>query len=214
MHERQRKLLLDRRCAWCAETAHLGVLLRGKPCKHCGRTNPSADPEQLERVIATVKGKWKRRRVWAYGGLALATIITGWIPLVSSFAMVGVLIYLRVSLLRQPMAWFSPSRRFTAGFILKIWFLLIGLSAFAIAELSTFVPFASAPLKTGISLVSIALFAEVAVLYLGNRLRREASGDASLQWHEWFLPAGLVVTLGALGAACTAAVVAIAQLVG
>lgn len=212
MQDRQRALLLDRRCAWCAEPARLGVLLRGEPCEHCGRKSPSADPAQLQGVLETVQSKWKGRRAWAYGGLALGTLVTGWFPIVSSLLLVGVLIYLRVTLLRQPMNWFGPARRFTARFALRMWLLVVGVGAFAVAELSTFVPFASAPLKAAISVASIGLFAEVAVAYLGSRLRREASDDPSLQWHEWALPAVLLTALVGVGVAATAAVLAVVNL--
>ncbi len=212
MQDHQRALLLDRRCAWCAEPARLGVLLRGEACEHCGRTSPSADATELEGVLGAVQSKWKAKRAWAYGGLAVGTLVTGWFPLVSSLLMVATLIYLRVALLRQPMNWFGPARRFTARFALRMWLLVVGIGAFAIAELSTFVPFASAPLKAAISVASIGLFTEVAVAYLGSRLRREASEDPSLQWHEWALPAGLLTILLGMGAAAAAVVIAIVKL--
>ena len=214
MQQHQRALLLDRRCGWCAEPARLGVLLRGEACEHCGKTSPSADPADLEGVLDAVQSQWKGRRAWAYGGLAVGTLVTGWFPIVSSLLMVGVLIYLRVTLLRQPMSWFGPGRRFTARFVMRLWLLVVGVGAFALAELSTFVPLASAPLKAAISVASIGLFTEVAVAYLGSRLRREASADPSLQWHEWALPAALLVALVGVGAAGAAAVVAIANLLG
>jgi hypothetical protein len=213
MQDHQRSLLLDRRCAWCAEPARLGVLLRGEACEHCGRTSPTAEAGELDGVLEAVQSKWKAKRAWAYGGLAVGTLVTGWFPIASSVLMVGVLIYLRVALLRQPMNWFGPTRRFTARFALQLWLLVVGVGAFAVAELSTFIPFASAPLKAAISVASIGLFTEVAVAYLGSRLRREASADSSLQWHEWALPAALLTALVGLGAAAAAVVISLVNLV-
>ncbi len=129
MQDQQRKLLLERRCAWCAEPATVDVLLRGGQCGHCGRTSPSADPEKLKEVLGTVRTHWKKQRAWAYGGLAIATLVTGWLPLVSSFVMVAVLIYLRVTLLRRPLAWFGTARRFTSGFLLRLWLTAVGVAA-------------------------------------------------------------------------------------
>ena len=202
-HAHRRALIMKRRCAHCAEPVRAGVLLRGKPCPHCGRVSSWQHEGDAEQFIGALDAKWSRRRWWVYGILAVGAFATGMIPLAATALTILAMVYARFAIVRSPIQWFSPSRRFTARFTMRLWMLITGLMALVVNELLTLVPWANMPLKMIVSVFFTGLFVEGSLFFLKGRLRREASEDHGLQWWEWGLPAGLA---GGAVALTTAAV--------
>ena len=209
----RRSLMLQRRCGHCAELLPARVLLQGKPCKHCGKVSSWRADMDAEALIKGLDQKWSSRRWWFYGILAVSTLATGMLPLAASLLTVLALIYARIVIVRQPIQWFGPSRRFTTRFTLRLWMLLTGLFALVGNELLTLLPWANMPLKMLVSVIGASFFVEGSLMYLRGRLRQEASSDPGLKWWEWMLPVGLIGGAIAMTVGSVAAVIAVIDLI-
>lgn len=203
----QRALMLQRRCGYCAERVGPGVLLRGKPCPHCGRDLRWPSATDAESVIAAVEGRWKRRRWWIYGLVTGSAALTGFLPFVPTLVALGFMVVLRYSLLREPLEWFSRGRRLTSKFTLKLWLVTIGCLTLTVNELLNVLLFVNVFLKAAVCLGTTALFVEVSLWFLRGRLRREAYQGPDLDGWEWGVPAALMGGVLVLGASAILAVV-------
>ncbi len=201
----QRALILKRRCAHCAEPVSARILLKGEACEGCGRVSRWQRDADADALILALDARWSRRRWWVYGILAASTFATGMFPLAATLLTVAAMIYARLAIIRSPLQWFDPLRRFTSRFTLRLWMLITGLMALVCNELLTLVPWANMPLKMLASVLFVALFVEGSIFFLRGRLRRAASGDSSLQLWEWGLPLGLTGAALGISAAAVAA---------
>lgn len=208
----QRSLMMQRRCAHCAERVRAAVLLRAQPCPHCGQVSTWPRHEDAASMLGAVSDKWARRRWWFYGVLGASTFATAMLPLVSSLLTVAALIYARLVIVRGALDWFGPARRFTTRFTLRLWMLVTGVGVLVVNELLTLLPWANMPLKMLVSLTGAALFVEGSLVVLRHRLGIAASGEPSLRWWEWALPAALIVTAVGLSVAVVGAGVVVYEL--
>lgn len=203
-----RALIMQRRCAWCAESVPASVLLRGAACPRCKRVSQWSISQDATDLIGALNRTWSGKRWWFYGLLGVSTFATGMFPLAATLLTVAAMIYARIAIVREALTWFSPARRFTTRFTLRLWLLSTALLALVGNELLTLVPWANMPLKMMVSLASASMFVEGSLAWLRGRLKREASTDASLQWWEWALPVGLIggatgLTIGAVAVGMT-----------
>jgi hypothetical protein len=209
----RRALLLRRRCGTCAECVGPAVLLRGEPCPHCGSVArwPSTASESLLDALAA---RWRRRRWVVYGLLALSTGLTGFLPVIPTLVAAVFMIALRHTLMREPLKWFGPPRRLVTGINLKLWLVSVAALTLVATTLLSLVPFANVPLNAVACLATTALFVEVSLVYLRDRLRREATGGAGLDAWEWGVPAllaGLALVTTAMGVAAVAATLSVLE---
>lgn len=203
----QRALMMQRRCPHCAEEVPPGAIFGNRPCPSCGMAVVWPAGEQLASVIDRVESLWRKRRWWIYTLVGSSVALTGVLPIVPTVLAVGILIAVRLTLLREPLQWFSPGRRFTTRFALKLWMVFVGCVTLLANALLNLFPGVNIVLKALVSLAMAALFVEIAVVFLRNRLHREAQHGPALQWWEWGLPVGM------LGSVVVASVGAIASMV-
>jgi hypothetical protein len=167
-----------------------------------------------DSVISAIERIWHRRRWWIYGAVTLSAGLTGFLPIVPTLITLGFMIYLRYALMREPLAWFSPARRFTSRFALKLWMVLVGCLALGLNALLNLLPFANVPLNAVVAVLSTSLFVEISIWYLRGRLRREAAEGPKLEGWEWGLPVGLLGGTFAIGAAALVAMAVTAEIIG
>lgn len=209
----RRALMMSRRCASCAERVGPEVLLRGRPCPHCGRPSPWPAGADAESVIVAIERRWRGRRWWIYGAVTISTGLTGFLPIVPTLVTVGFMIYLRYALMRAPLEWFSPGRRFACKLTLKLWMMAVGCLTLGLNALFALIPVGNLFLNALVGLASTALFVEVALWSLRTRLRREAYEGPELWFWEWALPAGLLGSVLALGAGALLVVIVTWELI-
>jgi hypothetical protein len=208
----RRNLREQRRCGWCAERVPVGVLLRGERCPSCGLAEAPQATASAD-LLGPLEARWKARRWWLYGVLAVATFLTGTLPLVATLLTVAFFVAMRFLIVREPLQWFGMGRRLTSRFTLQMWLLVISVGTLVANELLTFLPLANMPLKMLVSVGGAVCFVEGSLWFLRGRLRREASGDPSLEWWEWGLPVGLIAALLALGASAAAVSLSVWRLI-
>lgn len=210
----RKALLLSRRCMHCAERAPMPVLVGERACPSCGRTSTWSAERREEDFSALVAARFSRRRWVIYGLLVLATLLTGWIPVVPTLVAILFVVYLRYTLLRAPLPWMSPRRQFTTRFALKLWFAVVfGLVAIVNAAMNL-LPVGTTIGKIVANVVGVVLFVETALPFLKSRLRAELVHGPRLQTAEWALPATLLGATALVGIAMVVTVVLIAQALG
>jgi hypothetical protein len=207
----QRALMLRRRCPHCAEQVAASLLLRHSACLECGLALDWPQVTDALSIGQTLLEGWRRRRWWVYGGVVLATGLTGFLPVVPTLLAVIAMIILRYGLMREPLGWFSPARRLTSRLVLGQWLALTSLLALGLNVLCSLVPAASVVLNAIACLGATALFVEVSLLYLRGRLEREVEHGAKLQVWEWALPLVLIVGVAVVAAASAVAIALLIQ---
>lgn len=201
----RRALILRKRCSFCAEPIGPSVLFRAQPCPSCSNQVLWPYSEDSETLIDALSRKWSRRRWWVYGLVTLSTGATGFLPIVPTLIAVTVMIVLRYSFLREPLQWFSPARKFTTGFNLKLWLVTVSCVTLALNSILSLLPVANVVLNAVACLGTTALFVEVAIVFLRNRLGQEARSGSALETWEWAVPAGLLaLTLATIASAIVA----------
>ena len=213
MEEHRRSLMLKRRCSHCAERVRASILLRGRPCPRCQKVSSWNRSEDADALISALDQKWRRRRWWVYGILALGTFSTGMFPLVATLLALLAMVYARLVIVRRSLLWFGPGRRFTARFTIRAFMLTTGLMALVSNELLTLLPWANMPLKMLTSVFFTGLFVEGSLLYLTRTLRHEASEEHGLKWWEWGVPAGAVASAVCLSLASVATALLVSEAV-
>lgn len=198
--------MLRRRCCACAEPVGPNVLFRGQPCSKCGQESTWPVSGDADSLIEAIQQKWRRRRTIVYLLVAGSTALTGFLPIVPTLIAVAFMIVLRHTFMREPMQWFSPGRRVVTGLNLKLWLVTVSGLTLILNALLGLIPFANIVLNAGACLATTALFVEVALRYLGGRLRREASDGPALEPWEWGVPALLTATIVCVGIAAVGVV--------
>lgn len=209
----RRALMLRRRCSACAEAVGPKVLFRGAPCPRCGQTSTWPMADDADSLIEAVQEKWRRRRVLIYTLVTVSTALTGFLPVVPTLIAVIFMIVLRHAFMREPLQWFSPGRRVVTGLNLKLWLVTVSGLTLGVNAILALLPFLNIVLNAAACLATTALFVEVALRYLGGRLRREASDGPSLELWEWGVPALLTGAIIGVGIAATGAVILVWDLI-
>jgi hypothetical protein len=194
-------LLSRRRCPSCAEHRPARELLAGEPCPHCGSPNLSASLP-AERRIALALGSVRKRRFIGYALVGAAAAIAGLVPLLATVTTVVAMILLRRAILRGASNWLSPKRRATTKLLLRQWLVIAALIMLVVDEVATVLPFPGWPIRIGSAVVAAAIYVEVALIILRDRIRQDQRSP-DLQIWEWLAPvvAATVMVGAAAGAA-------------
>jgi hypothetical protein len=192
--EHELALLLGGRCRRCAERIPGGTALRGRPCPGCGEeTLPGpVDREVLHRLSSL---RATARLGVAVGVVALAALVAGWFPLLTSVLLVAALVWLRVTLVRPALQLLTPQRRLVARWTLRLaagCFLALAIVAF---EALTLVPAFGALAKVVLSAGEVAVAGLFARRYLDWQTEREARGVPVAWWEVAVLAVWLLALL-------------------
>ncbi len=192
--EHELALLLGGRCRRCAERIPGGTALRGRPCPGCGEeTLPGpVDREVLHRLSSL---RATARLGVAVGVVALAALVAGWFPLLTSVLLVAALVWLRVTLVRPALQLLTPQRRLVARWTLRLaagCFLALAILAF---EALTLVPGFGALAKVVLSAGEVAVAGLFARRYLDWQTEREARGVPVAWWEVAVLAVWLLALL-------------------
>lgn len=194
-------LLAQRRCPACAEHRPARALLRGEACPHC-EASGLVSHLSLERRIELALGSLRRKRLVGYFLTAAAAAVGGIVPLVATLTTVLAMLLMRRALFHDATAWLSPSRRVATKPFLRQWLVLSTLIMLVADQAATLLPVPGWPLRVLSAVGTVALYVEVSLRIVENRLRRDQSSP-QLQAGEWLLP--LLTTLGMLLTAVAAA---------
>ena len=186
--EHHNTLLMQRRCAWCAEAVPLRDLLQGRDCPHCGaalkRVGAQTD------LSAALAGSWWARRLLGYGLVATASFFAGAVPLLQSAVQVVGLLVLHIWLIRGALGWLPASRRITARFTIKLVGALLTAVAFIINVAVAPMLGISAFILAAVGFLLSVVYVESALWLIRRRVSWEMEG-LPLQTREWLLPVGL-----------------------
>lgn len=200
-------LLERRRCPDCAEHRPARELLAGEPCPHCGTAGLAAQMP-LERRVELALGPARSRRLVGYVAVGTAAAIAGWVPLLATVTTLVAMIAMRRTLTRGAGGWLSPRRRAVTKLLLRQWLVIAALGMLLLDQMATLLPIPGWPVRIVSAVVAAALYVEVSLLILRDRLARDQRSPA-LDLGEWLLPAA--ATLAMLGAAAAAAALLIAS---
>lgn len=201
LQEHHNALLMQHRCAWCAERVPLRALLRGHDCPHCG--------ESLQRIGSQIDmstalaGTWWGRRLLGYSLVAAASFLSGTIPMLQALVFAAGLLTLHVFLIRRALGWLPPARRISGRFTIKLLGAMLTAVTFVInVAVSPLLGVSAVVLAFTGLLLSVA-YVESALWLIRRRVRWECE-QRPLQPREWMVPAGLIlallfVVLGSLG---------------
>jgi len=189
--QHQQALLERRRCGWCAELVPARLVLGGGDCPHCATSLYPRREQDPDEVLGALKRRWNRWKWVTWALIAVGTFVAGFVPLLAAAVLFLGLVFLHVGLVRRPLRWLSAGRRFTTRFLLRMLLAVLGVLNLVISVLAPLIPAAGAVVVALCSLLSAVFYTEVALRFIGNRLRREQRGTKLDKW-EWFLPAGLL----------------------
>lgn len=161
----------------------------------------------LERRLALALGPSRRHRWLGYLLAAGAAVAGGVLPFVATLTALLAMLLMRRALFRDATAWLSPKRRVTTKLFLRQWLVLSTLLMLVADEVATLLPLPGWPLRIVSAVAAIALYVEVSLRIVENRLRRDQV-SSDLQTGEWLLP--LSTTVGMLLAAAAAAAMVVA----
>lgn len=185
----ENRLLLRGRCPRCAERVSPKLLLQEGDCPHCG--SALRGPADLRAQIA---GRQLSLRLAGYGLIAVASFMTGWIPLVQSGVHLLALVILHVLVIHRSLGWLTRKRRSLTRLTLKIYGALIAIAGFllnlALAPFVGVAPFVLAFLGPAMT----AAYVEVSIWLVRRRLDRQAEGRP-IAVGEWALPVVLLLAL-------------------
>ncbi len=190
----QQALLLGRRCASCAEHVAARTLIDKTSCPHCGKVSRWQRLDDVEARVDAILQPWRRRRYWIYGLTAAGSFLTGSLPVVATVVTIIALVVMRHTVLRAPMVWLGPRRRVVTRLWLRLWLVIVALSALVLNELLTLLPIANMFIKAIVSVAAAAGYLELGLAYSRNRIRREQRGP-ELDWWEWALPAAMLALI-------------------
>ena len=190
-------LLSQQRCSECAERIPPNIILTGGKCPECDTTlgNQLADD-----AMSVLHEKWKHQRSMVYSVVAILSFMTGLIPMLQSLAMVVILVYLHINVIRKPLRWLSGSRRVAVRFSIKI--LAAGMFCFSLVCNILVIPLvgASALVLAALSLLQVVIYCECSLKLIDQRLEWESAGER-LKVREWLFPSALITgTLAMVGA--------------
>jgi hypothetical protein len=181
-------LLSQQRCSECAEQIPPSIILTGGSCPECEFTLGDSLADEAMSVLRT---KWKRQRWMVYLAVGALSFFTGLFPMLQSLAMLIILVFLHLKLIRGPLRWLSRSRRVTARFSIKI--LAAGIVCFNLVCNVLVIPFvgASALVLAALSVFQVVLYCEGSLKLIDTRLEWERNGE-SLKVREWLFPTVLM----------------------
>lgn len=156
----------------------------------------------LERRVELALGPARSRRVAGYVAVGVAAAVAGWVPLLATLTTLVALLVMRRAITRGAGGWLSPKRRATTKLLLRQWLVIAAFSMLLLDELATLLPIPGWPVRVVSAVGAAALYVEVSLVILRDRLRRDQHSP-HLQLGEWLLPA--LATLLMLGAALAAA---------
>lgn len=200
--DHRRQLMLDLRCAHCAERAPPEVLLRAVPCASCGERNVWSADEADGGVVPELTSTWRARRYWVYALVGVGSLVGGALPLVATLLTFLGMAVARYGMLRAALRWLTPARRAATALTLHLGLVLASLAALVAHELLTLLPVVNLPLKGAVSVLGVMAYTELALRLVERQLRRDHESPRLDAW-EWLLPSGLV-------ASCAGASVAVA----
>lgn len=205
--EHQTALLLDRRCATCAERLSPRELWSTSPCPFCRQRVFAHGALDAEHLVAGVTERWERWRVRVYVLVGLSCLLGSVVPLLAPLIYALAMIVASLFLVRGPLRWLSPARRLSTRLSLKV--LLAGLTVVnLVLSVAIFPLVGVAQLTTALLSVGLAVgYVEAALRLTSRALRREGARE-SLHPLEWLPPAL------ALGAMCAFVVTVTAVLGG
>lgn len=196
-------LLMQRRCAWCAEEVPLRALLRGQDCPLCGSAlRRVGEQTDLAEALA---GAWWGRRLLGYGLVALASFFSGAVPMLQAAVLAAGLLVLHVWLIRGALAWLPAARRITGRFTIKLVGALLTALAFVLNVAVVPLLGISALILAAVGFLLSVAYVESALWLIRRRVSWEVEG-LPLQTREWLLPVGLcggllLAVFGSIGAA-------------
>jgi hypothetical protein len=189
--EHRQELLRRRRCGWCAEQVAARLVLAGGACPHCDTALYPRQDMDPEAMVAALARRWHRWKWLAWGLIAVGTFIGGFFPIAAGLVLFAGLVGLHLGLVRKPLKWLSAGRRFTTRFMLRLLLALLSFVNLVISALAPLLPGLGALVVAVCSVLSAALYTELALRLITNRLRRETSTERLDAW-EWALPAALL----------------------
>ena len=181
-------LLSQQRCSECAEQIAPKIILSGGTCPECETV---LGDQLADEAMGVIRKKWKRQRWMVYFAVAGLSFFTGFIPMLQSVAMLVVLIYLHIKVIRKPLRWLSRSRRVAARFSVKI--LAAGITCFNLVCNVLVIPLvgASALVLAALSVFQVVIFCEGSLKLIDRRLEWERNGEG-LKIREWLFPTALM----------------------
>jgi len=201
LEEHRSLLLAQRRCPACAEHRPARALLRGEACPHC-QTAGLTPHLTHERRLELALGSLRQKRLVGYFLTAAAAVVGGLVPMVATLTTVAAMLLMRRALFHDATAWLSPSRRVTTKLFLRQWLVVSTLLMLIADQVATLLPLPGWPLRVLSAVGAVALYVEVSLGIVDNRLRRDQTSP-KLQTGEWLLP--LLTAFGMLLAAVAAA---------
>lgn len=201
--DHQRRLMLEMRCAHCAERVAPEVLLRTGRCGCCGELNTWSASGANGRVLRDLAATWRRRRYWVYGLVGVGSFLTGALPLVASLVTFVGMAVARYGIVRAALQWLTPARRVATAMTLHIGLVFAALAALIVHELLTLLPFINLPLKGAASVLGVMAYTELALRLVEHQLHRDQRGPRLDTW-EWLLPSSLVAASVGLAVAVAA----------
>lgn len=206
LREHQTSLLLERRCATCAEALRPRELWSGAPCPWCRQPVFAHGALDADRLVGGVTERWARWRVRVYVLVGISCLLGSVVPLLAPVLYALAMILANFFLIRGPLRWLSPARRLATRLSLKV--LLALFTMFNLVLSVVIFPLVGvAQLTTALISVGLAVaYVEAALRLTSRGLRREGAREG-LHVSEWLPPALLL-------AAMTAFVVGVSAVLG
>ncbi len=199
LREHQTSLLLERRCATCAEPLRPRELWSAAACPWCRQPVFAHGALDAESLVAGVSARWEAWRVRVYVLVGLSCLLASTVPLLAPLVYAVAMVTANFFLIRGPLRWLRPARRLTTRLSLKV---LLAILTVVIFPLVGVAQVTTAMLSVGLAVA----YVEAALRLTTRALQREGARE-SLHPAEWLPP---TVALGGM----TAFVVIVSAVLG
>ncbi|MEN0063395.1 MAG: hypothetical protein AAGA48_14685 [Myxococcota bacterium] len=199
----QRRLIERRRCPHCAELQPRVTWFQGGTCRYCGGSlTLVASEDHVKLLLARLNRDARTTRIVAYGGVFIATLIVGWVPVFTSVITAVGMVIANLWLVRRPTASLPVQHRMLVRLLVRAWFVvMLALSVEAnliAAPLIAFLGLGIA-VSTGSQVLVTGLYVEGALWLVRRRVHRAvARPDGDWGWLALPVGAGLVAVLAFL----------------
>jgi len=190
----QRRLVERRRCPHCAEFQPSVTWMAGGRCGRCGESlTLLASEDHAAVVLARLSRDARTTRVVAYGGVAVANLVIGWMPILGTLVTAVGMVIANLWLVRRPTTWLPVQHRMLVRLLVRAWFvvmLAVSVEANLIAAPLIAVLGLGIAVSTGSAVLVTLLYVEGALWLVRRRVHRAVArphGD----WGWLLVPVGL-----------------------
>lgn len=150
--------------------------MRGDVCRRCKQPLRLVTTEQhAATVLASLQRDARITRVVAYGGVFLASLIVGWVPMLATGTTALGMVAANLWLVRRPTGWLPVQHRMIVRLIMRVWFVLllaVSVHANLVAAPLLAVFEVGIAVSTASGVLVVVAYVEGALFLVRHRVRR------------------------------------------